>query len=97
MVRCIAVSMLPIWSTPCWVGVLAPPTVVRNGPYGVGAVQLFKIESEQRSSYYTFPQSAVEAIRRIAAFDCVVNNTDRKAEHCLVGVDGHIWGKSIMD
>jgi hypothetical protein len=70
---------------------IVPPTVVRQGPYGVGAVQLF-IESEQRSSYYKLQRQAVEAVKRIAAFDLLVNNTDRKAEHCLVGVDGHIWG-----
>jgi uncharacterized repeat protein (TIGR03843 family) len=70
---------------------IVPPTVVRDGPYGVGAVQLF-IESERRASYYTIHQRAVEAVQRIAAFDCLVNNTDRKSEHCLLGTDGRIWG-----
>ena len=28
---------------------------------------------------------------RIAAFDVVTNNADRKAGHCLAGQDGHVW------
>jgi uncharacterized repeat protein (TIGR03843 family) len=28
---------------------------------------------------------------RIAAFDVVTNNADRKAGHCLAGPDGRVW------
>ncbi|GAC1428314.1 MAG: SCO1664 family protein [Chloroflexota bacterium] len=70
---------------------IVPPTVVRGGPYGIGAVQLF-IESQRRASYYTLQARDVEAIQRIAAFDCLVNNTDRKSEHCLLDREDRIWG-----
>lgn len=70
---------------------IVPPTVVRQGPYGVGAVQLF-IESERRGALYLSRDRATEALQRIAAFDCLVNNTDRKSEHCLVGADSRVWG-----
>ena len=32
-----------------------------------------------------------EALRRIAVFDLVANNADRKSGHCLLDRDGHIW------
>lgn len=32
------------------------------------------------------------ALRRIAVFDVVVNNADRKGGHVLRGVDGRVWG-----
>ena len=31
-------------------------------------------------------------LRRMAAFDVVANNADRKSGHCLIDGDGHIWG-----
>ena len=32
------------------------------------------------------------ALQRMAAFDAVVNNADRKGGHVLAGVDGHLYG-----
>jgi uncharacterized repeat protein (TIGR03843 family) len=32
------------------------------------------------------------ALRRMAAFDVVVNNADRKGGHVLAGTDGHLYG-----
>jgi uncharacterized repeat protein (TIGR03843 family) len=32
------------------------------------------------------------ALRRMALFDVVVNNADRKGGHVLAGVDGHVYG-----
>jgi uncharacterized repeat protein (TIGR03843 family) len=31
------------------------------------------------------------SLARIAAFDVVTNNADRKAGHCLAGEDGRVW------
>ncbi len=70
---------------------IVPPTVVRDGPYGVGAVQLF-IESERHGPRRIVDDQGIEAIKRISVFDCLVNNTDRKAEHLLIDMGGHIWG-----
>ncbi|MBI3978647.1 MAG: SCO1664 family protein [Chloroflexi bacterium] len=70
---------------------LVPPTILRDGPYGDGSVQLF-IESNVRAHYFTFGADRAEEARRLAAFDCAVNNADRKAGHCLLGLDGRVWG-----
>ena len=33
-----------------------------------------------------------EGLARIAVFDIVANNADRKGSHCLLGLDGRLWG-----
>ena len=69
-----------------------PPTVIRDGPYGIGSVQLY-IEPDPRSSYNQFLSAHADAVKRIALFDCVANNADRKAGHFLLGrADGRLWG-----
>ncbi len=69
---------------------LVPPTVIRDGPYGVGMVQLF-VEADTNAHYFTFGPEIPDAARRVALFDCLVNNTDRKAGHLLRGPDGRVW------
>jgi len=69
---------------------LVPPTVIRFGPYGIGAVQLFI--ATRTVSYGDLAAKYPPALRRIAAFDWLVNNADRKAAHCLQAQDGRIWG-----
>lgn len=69
---------------------LVPPTVIRDGPYGIGMVQLF-IDADTNGHYFTFGAQIADAARRVALFDCVVNNTDRKAGHLLRACDGRIW------
>lgn len=69
---------------------LVPPTVIRDGPHGVGSVQLF-IESDPTAHYLVFGKRRVEESRKIALFDYLVNNADRKAGHCLEGYDGRVW------
>ena len=71
-----------------WLSV--PPTVIREGPHGVGSVQLY-IESEPEANYFTLRDEHAEEFRRVAAFDCLINNADRKVGHCLMGLDGRIW------
>jgi uncharacterized repeat protein (TIGR03843 family) len=67
-----------------------PPTVVRDGPYGIGAVQL-AIESDPRLTYFDFMDDNAEELLKFAAYDVVVNNADRKAGHCILGHDGRLW------
>ncbi len=67
-----------------------PPTVLRDGPHGLGSVQLF-IEAEPEAHYFTFRDEHVPELQQIALFDCLTNNADRKGGHCLRGKDGHIW------
>ncbi|MGH2784375.1 MAG: SCO1664 family protein [Actinomycetota bacterium] len=61
---------------------LVPPTVTRDGPFGVGMVQLF-IEHDPAEHYLTLGPSYPDVFRRVAALDLVINNADRKAGHCL--------------
>ncbi len=71
---------------------MVPPTVVRDGPYGPGSVQLF-VEAEPDEHYFTLRERPEhrEALVRICAFDLLANNADRKGGHCLLGRDGRVW------
>ncbi len=69
---------------------LVPPTVLRQGPHGLGMVQLY-IDAEPNENFFTLQDKRPHDLRRIAAFDCIVNNADRKGGHCLLGKDGRIW------
>jgi uncharacterized repeat protein (TIGR03843 family) len=69
---------------------LVPPTVLRDGFLGLGAVQLF-IEADPEEHYFTLRDNHQPIFQRVAAFDYIVNNADRKGGHCLKAEDGHIW------
>jgi len=69
---------------------IVPPTVIRNGPLGVGAVQWF-VNVPQRYDYRSLVSAHENGFKKIATFDCLANNADRKVGHCLVD-DGHVWG-----
>ena len=66
-----------------------PPTVLRDGPEGVGSFQLF-VRFDPRHHFFTLRGSRDEDFKRIALFDSAVNNADRKAGHCLLAEDGTI-------
>jgi uncharacterized repeat protein (TIGR03843 family) len=71
-----------------------PCTVLRDGPHGMGSVQLF-VEFDPREHYFTLLESRQDLhddLRRMAVFDIVANNTDRKGGHVLLGSDGALWG-----
>ncbi|HET7234905.1 MAG TPA: SCO1664 family protein [Actinomycetota bacterium] len=67
-----------------------PPTVLRDGPHGPGAVQLF-VPFDPNEHYFTMQETRADAFRRIALFDVVANNADRKAGHCLLAEDGELF------
>ena len=67
-----------------------PPTILREGPEGEGSVQRF-IEFEPAEQYFTLLEKRPDDFRRVALFDIVVNNADRKAGHCLLAKDGHVF------
>jgi uncharacterized repeat protein (TIGR03843 family) len=98
---------------------LVPPTVLRDGPFGLGMCQRWiDIEDETRL-LAVLPEDAgdgerdgwcpvvtvglgkgergilahrdSETLRRVALFDAVINNADRKGGHLLPGVDGRIY------
>lgn len=67
-----------------------PPTVLRGGPEGEGSAQLF-IDADPEEHFFTLGADRAEDFRRVALFDLVVNNADRKAGHCLLDDDGTVW------
>jgi hypothetical protein len=71
---------------------IVPPTVLRDGPFGEGAVQLW-IDLDQTVDIIGMVIGDDRRLRRIAAFDAAINNTDRKGGH-LLPIDGgaHIFG-----
>ncbi|MDO8690296.1 MAG: SCO1664 family protein [Dehalococcoidia bacterium] len=70
---------------------LVPPTVLRDGPHGPGMMQLY-IHCDPRENYFTLARRFPDQFQRLALFDTLVNNADRKAGHCLLDDRGHIWG-----
>lgn len=67
-----------------------PPTVLRDGPEGTGSAQLF-VDFDPEHHFFTLEGAKGDDFRRVALFDLVVNNADRKAGHCLLGDDGRVW------
>jgi hypothetical protein len=67
-----------------------PPTVVRRkAPQGVGACQLF-IDADRR--HFLGEQSIHrETWVRVALFDVITNNADRKSGHCLFDSEEQVW------
>lgn len=70
---------------------IVPPTVLREGPRGLGTMQFF-VEHDPQINYFSFDESADPQLQRFAVFDYLVNNADRKGGHCLLDPQGHIWG-----
>lgn len=70
---------------------IVPPTVLRDGPFGEGMVQLW-IEVDETVNPIALVVEDDPRLRAIAVFDAVVNNTDRKAGHLLPVRGGHIFG-----
>lgn len=71
---------------------LVPPTVLRNGEYGMGSLQLF-IDSVEDAHMFTMQREGGFdwQLERLAVFDVLTNNADRKSGHCLKGSDGRLW------
>ena len=67
-----------------------PPTVVRQtAPHGAGAMQLF-IDADGR--HFLGEHKALhETWVRVALFDVITNNADRKSGHCLFDPEDHVW------
>jgi uncharacterized repeat protein (TIGR03843 family) len=72
---------------------VVPPTTARlDGPLGPGSLQ-YCVNAVGDEHYFTLLEEPRqhEALRRIAVFDLLANNADRKSGHCLLDQDGHIW------
>jgi uncharacterized repeat protein (TIGR03843 family) len=70
---------------------LIPPTILRDGPFGPGMVQLW-VESDDSVMPDQLLASHPPELRRIAVLDAVLNNADRKGGHLLPLRDGRIMG-----
>lgn len=62
---------------------VVPHTILRDGPYGLGMVQLW-IEQDEDFDLLAFAQSRDERLRAMVIFDAIINNTDRKFGHILL-------------
>lgn len=70
---------------------IVPPTVLREGPRGLGSMQLF-IDHDPNYTYFEFDPALRPQLARLAVFDVLVNNADRKGGHCLADSQNHVWG-----
>ena len=71
-----------------------PPTVeVADGPVGPGSLQLF-VDADFEQHYFTLLEDETHhrILKRMATFDVLANNADRKGGHCLIDEEGRIWG-----
>jgi uncharacterized repeat protein (TIGR03843 family) len=68
-----------------------PPTVYRTeGPHGPGSLQ-FYIQAQADCHYFTLKKEEKSALRRVALFDLLINNADRKGGHVLKDTSGKLW------
>ena len=61
---------------------LVPPTVLREGPFGEGMVQQW-VHGDPDVDLVALVVGDDPRLRRMAIFDAIVNNTDRKGGHLL--------------
>jgi len=75
-----------------WLGLhLVPPTVLRDGPYGTGMVQLW-IDIDESVDLMEFFKGDNAELRKIAFLDLITNNTDRKIGHLIPTSEGAVYG-----
>ena len=67
---------------------VVPLTIMREGPYGLGSLQLWLDDCEDVGERYL---EHSQGLRKIALLDAVINNTDRKIGHLLYK-DDDIFG-----
>ena len=73
---------------------IVPPTVLREGPFGEGMVQQW-IHADPAADVVGMivgPKAPDARLQRMAVFDAIVNNTDRKGGHLLPVPGGHVFG-----
>ncbi len=71
---------------------IVPPTVYRDGPLGPGMVQLWIDTDDEADLMAILRSRSSSALRRVATFDAVINNADRKGGHLLPTRGGHLYG-----
>ncbi len=69
---------------------LIPPTVIRDGPFGIGSMQWF-VDTVSGVKHYSRITGDPSVLKQVALFDYLVNNADRKAGHFLEDKDDRLW------
>jgi len=68
-----------------------PPTVLRqDAPFGEGSLQQF-FQYDPDVHYFTFDARIRALLDRVALFDLIINNADRKGSHLLLDADDRLW------
>lgn len=67
-----------------------PLTILRDGPFGLGAVQQW-IDVDENVDLETYFRKDLVELRWVALLDAVINNTDRKIGHLLPQSDGRLY------
>jgi hypothetical protein len=70
---------------------IVPPTVLRDGPLGPGMVQQW-MDEDVDTDVLELLRKPDDRLRRIAVFDLLANNADRKGGHLIVVAGGHVYG-----
>lgn len=70
---------------------IVPLTILRDGPFGQGMVQEW-IDIDVEIDLAKFFSQDDPQLRKMALFDAVINNTDRKIGHLLPRPDGKLFG-----
>jgi uncharacterized repeat protein (TIGR03843 family) len=70
---------------------VVPPTILRDGPLGPGAVQAW-IEVDESVDVLEMVMTGDRRLRRVCLLDAITNNADRKGTHLLPVESGHIYG-----
>jgi hypothetical protein len=70
---------------------VVPPTVLRDGPYGEGMVQLW-MDGDETVDLTQLVRDDLPPLRRMVLFDAVINNADRKGGHLIPMPGGHVYG-----
>jgi uncharacterized repeat protein (TIGR03843 family) len=70
---------------------LVPYTILRDGPFGLGMVQRW-IDIDESVDLASFFSTDDSQLRKMALFDAIINNTDRKIGHLLPRSDGRLFG-----
>ncbi len=67
-----------------------PPTVIRDGPHGIGSVQLF-IDGQPDANYFSMRDEQLARFETVALFDIITNNADRKGGAVLLDENDRLW------
>lgn len=67
-----------------------PLTILRDGPFGAGAVQEW-IDIDEQVDLELYFRKDEPQLRLVALLDAIINNTDRKIGHLLPRADGKLF------